>query len=488
MNRSILIVICDFLLVSLLIFSTPDLSKINQDEETQTNVVAKTELVTNAPDSSQDLTAVMRQALDEEKKSREKLQAELLQTRAQASEREQQVEKVQQQLLAREQQVQNFQQELQAREQQAAELKQQQDQLQQQFAAAQTNISTLSQKLHSTAEDAVMSKEQLAALNAEMQKQVAQANALKQQLGDLQKSNQVAQVEKEHLSNQLQVAQVEKQNALQQATQMEGLVKVERQEKAKLAEGVLALANKSGALAQEIHQSQPLAPNTIFSDFLTNRVQADFTAVRPGLLGEATKQDQTETVLVNDGTNTFALCHVTETPLTLWTPGTDWDSLTGILTHSSARIPIHSVSFGWPDPRIVLIPLTSAEVKQLDTKVYSTSSDPFKFQDAVLIGTHEAYYGECKFGIDLSTPGYLKLDRSVLKGLFGKFNPSRGDLVFSRTGELLGVMANGTYCMMIRKFETAASVQFGQDIASQHTGNTLSRLYTYVSNLPQRLQ
>jgi hypothetical protein len=30
------------------------------------------------------------------------------------------------------------------------------------------------------------------------------------------------------------------------------------------------------------------------------------------------------------------------------------------------------------------------------------------------------------------------MDRNSLKGLFGKFNPSRSDLVFSRTGELLG--------------------------------------------------
>ena len=42
-----------------------------------------------------------------------------------------------------------------------------------------------------------------------------------------------------------------------------------------------------------------------------------------GLLGvEATKRKETGTVLVTDGTNTFALCHVQETPLTLWNPGT----------------------------------------------------------------------------------------------------------------------------------------------------------------------
>ena len=96
--------------------------------------------------------------------------------------------------------------------------------------------------------------------------------------------------------------------------------------------------------------------------------------------------------------------------------------------------------------------VTKAEAAQLGCKVYPVASDPYKFQDAVLIGAEGDYYGECSFQIDVNTPDYVKLDRNLLKGLFGKFNPSRGDLVFSRTGELLGVMANGTYCLMMHEF------------------------------------
>ena len=134
------------------------------------------------------------------------------------------------------------------------------------------------------------------------------------------------------------------------------------------------------------------------------------------------------------------------------------------------------------------IPITAAEARQLGGKVYQRSADPYKFQDAVLVGAREGYYGECRFEIDLTTPGYVKLDRNVLKGLFGKFNPSRGDLVFSRTGELLGVMANSTYCLMIHSLETTATFQFGQDVRAQHTGQTLARLYSFVAGLPAKLQ
>ena len=174
--------------------------------------------------------------------------------------------------------------------------------------------------------------------------------------------------------------------------------------------------------------------------------------------------------------------------MTLWNPGTDWEALTGTLVHNAASVPIRSLSFHLHDPRIVLMPVTDGQVRELGCKVYPVSPDPFKFQDAVLVGTRDSYYGECKFEIDVSTPDYLKLDRNVLKGLFGKFNPSRGDLVFSRTGQLLGIMANSTYCMMIRNFDPAASFQFGQDIRQQHTGGTLAALYGQVSQLPTKLQ
>ena len=155
-------------------------------------------------------------------------------------------------------------------------------------------------------------------------------------------------------------------------------------------------------------------------------------------------------MLVSNGTNTFALCHVQDTPFTFWNPGTEWEQLSGTLNRNAAEIPIHSLSFHSQDPRVVWMPVSEADVRRLGGKVYRLSSDPFKFQDAVLVGAREGYYGECKFEIDLTTPEYLKLDRSLLKGLFGKFNPSRGDLVFSKTGELLGIMANSTYCLMIR--------------------------------------
>ena len=507
MNRSILIVICDFLLVSLLAFSTVDINKTTNEGVPRQ---LKLNIATNQVESRQDLAAVMRLALEQEHKGRELLVGELAKTREAASrqqallsereqqmqtfrqdlqQKEQQVQTFRQELAQKDQQVQTVQQELQQKDQQTAQLAQQQASLQQQFGAAQTNVQNLSQQLQSTSTEALISKEKLAAMQAELRKQAEQAAALQQQLGHLAQSNQLVLTEKQRLAGQLQVAEAEKRMATEQVGRMQEEVKVERAEKAQLAEGVKTLATRSDQLAQEIQQNRPLAPNTIFNQFVTNRVQATIWAVRSGFLGmESNKRVETQTVLVTDGTNTVALCHVQDTPLSFSSPGTDWEGLTGALGRDTITIPIRLLSFYQLDPRLVFIPVTPAEAQQLGGKAYRASSDPYKFQDAVLVGAQEGYYGECSFQIDLTTPLYVKMDHNSLKGLFGKFNPSRGDLVFSRTGELLGVMANGTYCMMIKNFNPTATFQFAQDVRSQQPGETLARLYSLIAKLPSKLQ
>jgi hypothetical protein len=489
MNRSILIVICDFLLVSLLAFSTVDINKAT-NEGVPRNVRVEI-AATNQPDTGKDLAAVMKLALNEEQKRRELLLSELNKSREEVSQREKQVQTAQQALQAREQESSRLQQGLQAKEQESRKLQQQQAALQQQFTSAQANIQNLSQQLtqqlQSSSAQAATSKEKLDALEAERKKLAEQAAAMQQQMAQLAKSNELATAERQRLSTQLQVAETEKRYAAENAARMQEQVKLEREEKTKLAEGVKALASKSGELTQEIRENRPLAANTIFNIFATNRIEAHLDAFRSGLLGTSRRKD-TQTVLATDGTNTFAVCHIQDTPLTLWNPGTDWEELSGNLTRNGAGVPVTSVSFSLRDPRIILIPVSPPLVAQLGGKPFPISPAPYKFQDAVLVGAKEGYYGECRFEIDLTTPDYVKLDNNFLKGLFGKFNPSRGDLVFSKTGELLGIMANSSYCMMLRNFDAAASMRFGNNVREQHTGDTLSLLYSMVAGLPFKLQ
>jgi hypothetical protein len=476
MNRSILIVICDFLLVSLLAFSTVDINKVSQPNGTpQLEMQKSAPANTNQVSGKQDLGDVMRLALDEERKNRDQLVGELTRTRTALSDQDQQIKNVKSQL--------------ESKEQQAARLAEDQANLQRQFAAAQSNAANLNEQLHATSVEALITKEQKAAMEAEASKQAKKATDLEQKLAELQKNNQAMLSDRNTLQNQLQMSESANRASLAQMSQLQDEVESQRRENVRLAEGVKALAAKSSDLAQEIRENRPLTPNMIYQEITTNRVTASFIGVKTGVFGgDSSKDKQAQIILVTDGTNTFALGHVTDTPLTLWSPGTQWEELRGNLMRGSVSYPIPSLSFSIMDPRVVFIPIPAAEAKALGCKVYKFSKDPYLFQDAVVVGTRDDYYGQCSFQIDPSTPQYLKMDHNSLKGLFGKFNPSSGDLVLSKTGELLGVMANSSYCAVTRSFEAAATFRCGPDGRNQPTAQTLSALYTYVADMPYKLQ
>ncbi len=528
MNRSILIVICDFLLLSLVTFSTADLNSI-VDEGTRTS--AKIDLNPNQSGSRQDLAAVMKLALEDERRTRDRLVGELTQTKDTAgkqqnllSEREKllaeerrarerlmseltqtkdTVGKQQNLLTEREKllaerakQIQTFQQNLKSKEQQAVELEQERNALEQRIALSQNNLQNLRQQLQSTAADALISKEKVTAMEEELRRQQGQAAGFQQQLKLMAASNQVVQAEKQQLSTQLRVAETEKRSATEQLVKSLDEVKIERAEKArltehadKLAEGVKTLAANSGELTKEIREHRPVAPNTIFNEFVTNRVHARFSAHRAGLFGlDVAKRKEADTVLVSDGTNFFALCHVEDTAVAFEEPGTDWESITGTLSRNAAFFSIREMVFHMADPRVIMVPISGAQVRELGCKIYRVATDPYNFQEAVLVGARESYYGECKFQIDLSTPQYLKMDRGLIRGLFGKFNPSRGDLVFNRTGDLLGIMANSSYCLMLNGFAGSGSLHFGEDVRAQRTSQLLAQFSARVSQLPFKLQ
>src|SRR3954466_2328402 len=168
MNRSILIVICDFLLVSLLLFSTVDINKTTDpNAPRELNIT----MVTNQVETVKDLRAVMGLALDEERKRRDQMTEELAQARGLAGQRETQVATVQKQLQSREQEAQRLQ-------QQQAEAERRQAELQQRFAVAETNLQALNQQLQSRSAETVLSKEKLAAMETEARKRAEEAAAL----------------------------------------------------------------------------------------------------------------------------------------------------------------------------------------------------------------------------------------------------------------------------------------------------------------------
>ena len=135
-----------------------------------------------------------------------------------------------------------------------------------------------------------------------------------------------------------------------------------------------------------------------------------------------------------------------------------------------------------------MIPVDADLAARLGVKVYQTALEPFKFTEAMLVSSGGTGYGEVAFKLDGQTPQYVRMDNRLIKHLVGDFTPSAGDLVFSKTGELLGVMVNSDFCAVIDNFLPAKTITTGDNTRDQHTGEILTAMISRLQRLPFRLQ
>jgi hypothetical protein len=467
MNRSILIILCDFLLVTLVAFSSFEPQKAPRTE-------VRPAVQARGADGTQDLVGTLRLALEDEKQTREQLASSL------------------------EQKVSQLQENVRQTEAHAAQIEQERAALAQQAAAAQASLTEAQNKLAAASSENLLSKEMVAALEADLKQREQKTQAVLQQLVATEQAAQTALAEKQQLNVQLQVSEAEKRLTSEQVKELRGTVQAEREEKAKileyttvLATNVGTLAQKSGDLTRELRDNRPLAANAIYGQFLTNRVGAQFAATRSGLFGlfsRAVHDKFTQGLIFTEGKQNYLLLHVDDTPLALKNPGTDWNRLLVTPSRGSVAFGAGQLSFLAEDPRVVVIPVSQSQVTQLGVKAYPAATDPLKFPDALVVGANEGYYGECKFQIEPALPQYVRLDRSFVRGLFGKFNPSRGDLVLTKNGELLGIMANSEYCVVLNRVTPSRTIRLGNDVSDQQTGQMLSQLSDRVFQMPQRLK
>ncbi len=135
-------------------------------------------------------------------------------------------------------------------------------------------------------------------------------------------------------------------------------------------------------------------------------------------------------------------------------------------------------------PSLISVPQAAA----LGVKVYPIALEPFKFPEAVLVNGGGKGYGEVGFKLDASQPSYVRVDNRLFKRLFGDFAPSRGDLVLSKTGELLGIMVNSDFCALVTNFLPQKTLRTGDDVKAQHSAELLNELAARVRLLPLKLQ
>ncbi len=470
MNKTLLLILCDFLLLNLLALTRWE--KATPTPPKQPPVPA---MAANAATKDQDLVESMRQSLADEQSTRQQLTEKLSSTDAALAAR--------QQALA-------------ALQTERSQLASEKNTLASTLTETQRTAADLSQKVAAVTQEATLTREQLAQLQRELADKQAEAERQKQAMATLEKQQADARHQIEGLTMAVVVAESEKKSLRETADSLKTQVEVERADRLKvqeattqLAQGVGELAQNSGALTKEIRENRPIPANVLYNDFLANRVNTSFNANRRGLFGQVNKSKTTDTVFVTDGQQIYALLHIADTPFSLLEPASDWEKITVDFTHPPAAHTVAStIRFLSIDPRIMVVPVNPAQAAALGVKVYPLATDAFKFPEALLINGTGKGYGEVAFKLDASQPGYVRVDNRFFKRIFGDFAPSRGDLVFSKTGELLGMMVNSDYCALLGNFAAAQTLNTGTDVRAQGVTHMLDSLASRYQALPEKLQ
>lgn len=476
MNKTLLLIICDFLLLNLLA-----LTRWEKPPENRAVNVLPTPAQTAQQTVQEDLVGALRTTLDQEREAREALDEQLQAAQNEAAQRGET-------LAEREQRLAAIQENLRQKETEAK-------QLGERFSDAQAAVSQLSDRLTRTAQDAATSRSQAEQLARELAERQEAAARLAQQVGQLEQDRAKAHEQLQTLNTQLQVGETERAFLRDSVQTLRGQVTAEREEKVKLqdqtgklAEGVTQLAENSASLRQEIRSNTPVNANTLFNDYLANRLDASFRTARQNIFGPVTRTYFSPSILVSDGTSVFALFHVNDTAASFRENPADWREIEGRLARGGQQVAIDRLRFLTVDPRVVVVPVDAAAAASFGVRIYPTAIEQFKFPEAVIISQGGKVYGEVEFKLDAATPGYVKMQTRILTRLFGEFSPSAGDLVFSKTGELLGVMANNSYCVLVDSFRGAAELPFGADLTGQHTSAVLTSQKDRILRLPLRLQ
>lgn len=470
MSRALLLILADFLLISMLALARFD----QPEEETPPEAPEQATESEEAAAEEEDLIDVLKLSLQIEEDQREALNKALLAKEEEAqklAEDKGELEKEQIDLLDTQKLL----------ELEKSELAGNYELTKEELAAAEKEKNDLVENLISSRETAAVEKERVRFLQEQLQSREEDLARSAEKINDVERQRQEVEGQVRQLSTELQIKDTEKrileENLVAARTEIE-TVRVEKETIQKqtdqLVEGVSVLAQSSTAIQEEIRQIQPLSLNVIFDSFKENRAIARFEA---DFNGGRNRLYQAKTIFLTDGIKTYAVFHTRDAPFRLNGQVPNLEKVSGTLFVGNSRIEISEAGFLAADPRVLAVPVETAQVEKEGMKVFSLALEPLRFPEAVIINSEEGYYGESGFKLDPQAEGYFRMQNKVFSRIFGEFSPSRGDLVFAQTGDFLGLMVNNNYCVLVDSFFFAGRITLGEDFSAREANeaNAMAR-------------
>lgn len=488
MNRTLLLILADFLLLSLLALARFDVEEEPRRQDPPERAV-QAEMA-----EQQEMMEVLRSSLQSEQAQREALARELSQTRQQSEQTQEQLQQREQDL---EQTRQSLEEEARRRAELAAErerlalerarIAEEAEQTRQQLTEVENRTSSLQRNLE-------RQRERTRQIQAELAARQEALEETRQSLDELSRQQRLSEAEREQLRTELRVRETEarilEENLEAARAEIETArteMRTAQEQAEKLTEVVSEQSRAATEIQSELLERTPISENEIYNRFLNNRVTIRFTGTSSGFLGTRERDYQVRTLIVSDGSRHLALFHASDTPFRL-DRGFGADQLTGTLEIGNLRLALGQVNFLASDPRILAVPIPTAALERSGIQATPLAVEPTRFSEAVLIGQRPGLYGESAFRLMEETSRYLRFEGKVFSRLFGEFAPSEGDLVLSKSGGFVGLMVNNRHAAVLDILRLGDSLELGDQYNADRAQATLEAQRQRLERLPSELR
>lgn len=493
MNRTLILIIADFLLLSLLALARFEPSPKESRQSQQMTEEARQEQLTQT--EQEDLLEILQMTLDEERKSRSKVKETLKekekalnQKQKALEEKKKRAEKLAEEKAQLEKQRNELQKTAKEKEKIESEYKQTRQKLQQ----AQQARAELSESLTEAKTSSVTAQQREKMLESELQERKEELQQIQKQLEETQSGKKVAELQKQRMETELKVKETEKAMLRETLELSKDQLETAQKEKKQLRETAQKLATNVGDLAQsqsrisdEIKEMQPMSFNQIHELFSMNRMLVTLSMQKTGLIGTSSSSQQLQTVPVElpDG-NPYLLVHREEA-------GLDTPSLITLdITLSRADGQTYqpsSIKFLKEDPRILAIPVPQKAIEGNVLDAFPLSENPLRFPKAVAIGPGDRF-GEVLMKQHRQRLNYFKRDSKLFTNAPGEVTARQGFHVFDKTGRFMGLMINSRYTMHLEEGDTLDTLNVGDNFSPNQWKKTHQTIDRRLKKLPSELR
>jgi len=523
MNKTLMLVICDFLLLSMLAlarFDPPEDKPEPKLDATASSATAEAELI-----------ALLEESLQAEQGSRENLSSDLQETRETLQEKARLLEEREaalaetmanlEQTSAEAEALAKAKAEVEAKQ---SELAAEREQLAKRYESTREELQKASEErvelantLGAVKEERSVSEERLKQTEKELREREAQlarreaelraAQEEKQRLAaeqaELNKALEVARTEGRLLAENLTKEQREKAQAFARADRLTENVGVLGEGVNQLGQGVSQLGQGVSQIGQEVttisrsseeikkemEAARPQTMSEIFTRFQANRASIRFSSREQGLFGNTVERSyESRSILVKgQDENYYLVTHSNNSPFSL-SKSSRVDSANLTVSIGNESIQINQIGFLATDPRLIFIPLPKIFAESSGLEAFPLALQPERWEEAGLVKNDESNFGRTEFRRLTSSARFLKMERPALGELFADFAASRGDLAFTKNSQFIGLLTDTRHAVVIDDFVASAVLNLGNRFDADTADGTIDKLQDRIRQLPDEVR